>query len=193
MMASKIMNDEKLISILKESPIFTKIFEKSESISLDNWYIAGGAVTQTVWNYLQNKDPLYGIKDIDLVFYSKDSSLENDKILQEKINIEFKDLGYHFDVQNEANVHLWYEEKFGDKIAQCKSTEDGISTWLSAFSVGVRKEKEDFIVYSTSGLDDLFSMTVRPNKRQITEPIFNKMVSRLLKNWPEIEVIPWSN
>jgi len=56
----------------------------------------------------------------------------------------------------------------------------------------VRYEDSDLKIYAAFGLSDAFDMIVRPNKRQITENIYNKMASRLKNDWPSIQVVPWS-
>ena len=121
---------------------------------------------------------MHGLRDVDFVYFQKDQSETDEEIDREKIKTLFKDLPVPIDVINEARVHEWYPEKFGYPISAYTSSEDGISTWLPAFSIGIRPEDLSLKIYAPFGLSDAFDMTVRPNKRQITEDIFLKMVSR---------------
>jgi hypothetical protein len=41
------------------------------------------------------------------------------------------------------------------------------------------------------GLDDLFGLVVRPNKRQITRAIYKAKVDRWRSIWPWLTFLPW--
>lgn len=183
---------KQLEEILYASPLFQILFEKASEIDLPNWYIAGGCITQSIWNSKLGLDPLHGLKDVDLVYYQANQSEGDEELTRKTIKDLFHYLPIPIDVINEARVHEWYPKKFGYEIMAYKSTEDGISCWLPAFSIGVRPETYSLKIYSSFGLSDAFAMVVKPNKRQITENIFNQMVSRLKKDWPTIQVLPWS-
>lgn len=73
-------------------------------------------------------------------------------------------------VVNEARVHLWYRGHFGFSIEQYNSAEDAISNWpATATSIGVKcSEFGNFVVCAPFGLEYLFELVVRPNKKQIT-------------------------
>jgi hypothetical protein len=192
LMIQEEMRQKQLHDILYTSPLFQGIFAKAHEVELPNWYIAGGCVTQSVWNSILGLHPLHGLKDVDLVYFQENQSEKAEEESRKKIKSLFKDLPIPIDVINEARVHEWYPKKFGYEIPAYKSTEDGISCWLPAFSIGVRPESSSLKIIASFGLSDTFDMVVRPNKRQITEEIFNKMVARLKKDWPAIQVLPWS-
>ncbi|MEM7020788.1 MAG: nucleotidyltransferase family protein, partial [Pseudomonadota bacterium] len=63
--------------------------------------------------------------------------------------------------------------------------------WLSAFAVGVKKQGDEWAVYAPYGLEDLFAMTIRPNKRQITQTVYESMVASYQQRWPAITVHAW--
>ena len=42
------------------------------------------------------------------------------------------------------------------------------------------------------GVDDLFKLVVRPNKVQITAPIYEAKVARWRPLWPHLTFVPWS-
>ena len=53
---------------------------------MPNFYIAAGFIYQTIWNYYDNKDLNYGIKDIDIIYYDKDDlSVEKDLAYYQEI------------------------------------------------------------------------------------------------------------
>jgi hypothetical protein len=180
-----------LETILYKSPLFQVLFEKAFHIKLQNWYVAGGCVTQTIWNFKCGFNPLHGLKDVDLVYYDASHSEIEEEQHQKRISNIFSNLQIPVEIVNEALVHKWYPQKFGYKIAPYYSSEDGIRTWLPAFALGVRIDRSGFKSFSPFGLEDTFEMIVRPNRSQVNEEIYYNMVNRLKKDWPSIQVIEW--
>jgi uncharacterized protein len=89
-------------------------------------------------------------------------------------------------------VHLWYAAKFGNALAPYVSTEDAITTFsTTATAVGVQPRAETLHVFSPYGLSDLLGLIVRPNKKQITQPIYDARVKKWLGRWPGLRVVPW--
>ena len=43
------------------------------------------------------------------------------------------------------------------------------------------------------GLDDLFGLVVRPNKRQITRAIYESKIDRWRSIWPGLTILPWDD
>ena len=104
----------------------------------------------------------------------------------------FADLGLWLDVKNEARVHLWYAEKFGTALAPYVSTEDAITTFpTTATAVGVQPGANGLRVFSPYGLSDLLDLIVRPNKKQITRPIYDAKVEKWRARWPGLRVVDW--
>ena len=96
------------------------------------------------------------------------------------------------DVKNEARIHLWYEECFGYAIKPYISSADAIATFpTTATAVGVRRIHGKFECCAPFGLDDLFGLVVRPNKRQITRDIYEAKVDRWRSIWPRLIFLPW--
>lgn len=181
-----------LEKILRLSPVFQPIFELATRVELHNWYVAGGCVTQTIWNWKMDFDLLHGLRDVDLVYFKAEQSVEDEESDRLKIENLFGDIPIPVDVTNEARVHEWYPTRFGYEIPAALSTEDAISTWLPAFCIGVRPQAPGLLIFAPFGLTDAFDMIVRPNKRQITEKIYNEMTLRLRKDWPTMQALPWS-
>jgi uncharacterized protein len=96
------------------------------------------------------------------------------------------------DVKNEARVHLWYKDRFGYAIEPYSSSADAIATFpTTATSVGIRRILGKFECCAPFGLDDLFGLVVRPNKRQITRSIYEAKVDRWRSIWPGLTFQPW--
>jgi hypothetical protein len=183
--------DKELAEILLGSPLLKTIFSRSEEIKLNNWYVAGGCVTQTVWNQRMGLDPLYGLRDVDLIYFDEDEDAPGEAKNQKRIADLFSDLTIGVDTKNQALVHTWYSRKFGYSIPAYKSTEDGIKTWLSAFAVGVQPSTGELKIFAPFGLEDLFSMKIKPNRVQITEEIYSDMCRKFKARWPSADIEPW--
>lgn len=182
--------------IINSSPMLNEVLERADTLKLDNYYLGAGCIAQTVWNYLFGYDLEYGIKDIDFVYYDNinmDYDSE-DKVIKRVKNL-YSDIEKEIDVKNQARVHLWYKDHFGNGIIPYVSLETAINTWpTTATAIGVRRSRETGIkVYAPFGLNDLFGKIVRPNKVQITEEIYRKKVTAWLDKWPGLTILPWQD
>ena len=57
----------------------------------------------------------------------------------------------------------------------------------------VRDEGGRFEAYAAFGLEDLFAMVVRPNKRQTTKEVYLEKADRWASFWPKLRVVPWED
>ncbi|MBZ9621442.1 nucleotidyltransferase family protein [Clostridium sp. FP2] len=184
-----------LEDIIQSNKTLNEVIERANSLGIENYYIGAGCIAQTVWNYLSNNPLNYGISDIDFVYFD-DSNLEvaeEEKVIR-AVNALYSDQKIKIDVKNQARVHLWYEERFGNPMEPYVSLEYAINTWpTTATAVGVRREENgDFKVYAPFGLNDLFGKIVRANKTKITEDIYNIKVVKWLSKWSDLKIISWS-
>jgi hypothetical protein len=91
-------------------------------------------------------------------------------------------------------VHLWYAEKFGNALAPYVSTEDAITTFpTTATAVGVQPRAGGLHVFAPYGLSDLLGLIVRPNKKQITQAIYDAKVKKWQAKWSGLRVVPWDD
>ena len=60
--------------------------------------------------------------------------------------------------------------------------------WMPVTAIGVRSVKGQYKVYAPYGLEDLFSMTVRPNRSIISEEHYNKKMQKWKGQWPMLKV-----
>jgi uncharacterized protein len=187
------MND--FITIIKQNKYLFDVLKIAGSDQTEKFYVGAGAVTQTVWNSIFGNEPTYGIDDIDIVYFNNDdvSELAEDAVIT-TLSQKLKHIPFRLDIKNQARVHLWYKDKFGIGILPISSIEDAIDRWpTTSNSIGLRMDRNNNMeIYAPFGLDDLFSGIVRPNKREITEEIYNRKVQKWIKKWPDLKVIPWS-
>ena len=177
----------KLIEILNTSPSVGAILRKGDQIKLNNWYITAGAIPTVVWNNLVANPPDKFLNDIDIVYYDGNNiTQEAENRAANRVRNLFPEVKHKIDVKNQARVHIWYRDKFGSRIHPYESTEDGIDMWMSVTAIGVRYEKGHYKVYAPYGLEDLFSMNVKPNSRIISAEKYRSKIKKWKKQWPEI-------
>ncbi|KAF4964043.1 hypothetical protein FSARC_7992 [Fusarium sarcochroum] len=172
----------------------TTVLSLAAKMKLPNWYLAAGALTQTVWNVVTDRDPEQGINDYDLIYFdASDLSWEaEDAVIQEGRKI-FKDIPVEVEIRNQARVHLWYEKKFGRPCPQHHSTEASISTWGTNTALIAIRPRDDgqWDIYAPWGFSDMFRLIVRPNQLIMTEEAYHNKINRWIKIWPELTVMPW--
>ncbi|WP_030541222.1 nucleotidyltransferase family protein [Sphingobium sp. DC-2] len=184
-----------LRSIVAASPILSTILNRWSAIDLPDCWLSGSAIAQTAWNAAFGLPAAYGLADVDLVYFDEVNLTEEAEARHaDRVCELFSDLPLRIDAKNEARVHLWYEAKFGYPITPYRSSEHAISTFpTTAGALGIRPDQGGLAVFAPFGLDDLLSCTVRPNKVQITEAIYDANVARWKACWPALTVIRWSD
>ncbi|KAG8675930.1 hypothetical protein FPOAC2_02012 [Fusarium poae] len=179
---------------VKQNKTLMTVLSRAAEMKLPNWYLAAGALTQTVWNVVTNRDPEQGIDDYDLIYFdASDLSWEAEDAVIQKGKEIFKDIPVEVEIRNQARVHLWYEKKFGRPCPQHRSSEDSMTTWgTNTALIGVRlRDDGEWDIFAPWGLSDMFSLVVRPNQQIMTEETYTKKTTRWIKIWPEITVMPW--
>jgi hypothetical protein len=97
------------------------------------------------------------------------------------------------EVRNQARVHLWFKQRFGADYAPLRCADEALTRYASiVHAVGVRLDGDDSLdIVAPFGLDDLFSMIIRPNKAIANAASYDAKVARAKLIWPEVVVIPW--
>lgn len=179
-----------LIKIVQKNPNLKVILNKLDFPNRFPWYISAGCINQTVWNYLTGREITYGIGDYDLVYWEDDISKEAELEVQKGVKSQFSNLDIELEVINEARVHVWFEEDFGEEIDPYKNIEHAISTWPTTVTcIGITKLNNQFKIVAPYGLNDLFSMILRPNEPTVLDHIFKSKVKKWISKWPELTVI----
>jgi hypothetical protein len=184
---------EKLLDSLRKNDFVWECVQRLASLRLPSWYLGAGCIAQTIWNVAHAKSSTVDIADYDIVYFDPDLSVEAESDVARGVHVQLTDLPIRLDVKNQARVHLWYEEYFGYKIRAYTSCEDAIASWpTTATAVGVRWIDNTLRVYAPFGTDDLFSLTVRPNRVQITPEIYEAKVGRWTKHWSQLKIMSWA-
>lgn len=183
-----------LRSILRRSPLFMEVLTRCAALDPPGWYLAAGCVAQTVWNHLTHRPPDFGIRDYDLIYFdASDTSWEAENAVIESAAALAADLPIDLEVRNEARVHLWYEQRFGIPCPPYSSSEDAIGTFpATATSIGVKLlPAGQWRCHAPFGLDDLLSLTVRPNQALAPRHVYERKSQRWARCWPELRILPY--
>lgn len=184
--------ENRLKALALQSPEIMETLAACKQCALPNFYLAGGAITQLIWNSLLGNPPLTGVKDFDIVYFDAQDAITETAYTRTIANRLTHQISV--DLKNQANVHKWYPIKFGQTIEPYLSAENGIRSWLSAFAIGLTLDEDaELIVYAPYGLEDAFEMNVRPNKIAMTEASYLQMTKSYKSRWPQITIEPWES
>lgn len=184
--------ESRLVAIVRQQPQLMQVLTTVRDLDLPDWRVFSGAVYQAVWNAQTGRAIGYGIKDYDLGYFDPDTSWDAEDAVIRRVAEAFppplRDL---VEVRNQARVHLWFHNRFGEPYEPLASTDEALSRFVApAFAVGIRLEADDRITIAAPfGLDDLFAMTLRPNPNRPRARGWNKAVASARARWPELTVI----
>ena len=136
---------------------FLPVLRAIRALRLPDWWLAGGAVRNTVWCKLFPNECALTIKDFDIAFFDREGRREQEVAARDALLKEFPH--WIFDVKNQASFGDWRPWHF-----TFWSSGDGIAHWLhTATAVGIRLNDADEIeIFKPYGLDDLFGGVIRP-------------------------------
>ncbi len=185
-------HEERLEAIVRTGPTLMRVLTIARDLALPDWLIFSGAVYQRVLNQLTGRDLDYGIKDYDLAYHdAADLSYEAEDAVIRRVAAAYPPpLDALVEVRNQARVHLWFQDKFGEPYAPLRNSAEALERFTSAtFSVGVRLEPDDRLtIVAPFGLDDLFALRLRPNPSRQTNG-FARTAAAAKARWPELEVV----
>lgn len=180
-----------LIALIRNTPWLMGWLQQARTMALPDWYIGAGAIRNRVWDHLHGYPAQPSCADIDLVYYQPDAPPEHAAQLQQQLNAHSS--GPRWEVVNQAHVHLWYPQRFGQPYPPLSTTQEGIASWPeTATALGARLETDGQLTLATPcGLDDLFTLTLRWNPRRVPYTIFQQRLAhkRFQERWPGLKVV----
>ena len=184
--------ERRLADIVRADPGLMHVLTAVRGLHLPDWRLFSGAVYQSVWNAVSGRPAGYGIKDYDLGYFDPDTSWDAEDVVIRRVaaafDPPFRDM---VEVRNQARVHLWFENRFGEPYTALAGTDEALARFVApAFAVGVRLEDDDAIsVAAPFGLEDVFSMTLRPNPRRGLARGWDRVVANARARWTELTII----
>jgi hypothetical protein len=183
-----------LCAVLRQNATLVDVLRRAGALNLPNWYLAAGAVVQTVWNVTTGRPPAEGVKDYDLIYFDdSDLSWDAEDAAIRAGDVLFGDLLAPVEIRNQARVHLWFEDKFGLPCPPYPSAEAAIDTFEAMSScIGVRVDGGGhWRVYAPYGLSDIFNLVVRPNPVLAPRAVYEAKIARWRRQWPTLTTVPW--
>ncbi len=180
----------RLEAILRAAPSLMDVLETARRLDPPDWLLFSGAIYQRVLNHLTGRHPDYGIKDYDLGYFDPDTSYEAEDVVIKRVARAFEPpLREMVEVRNQARVHLWFEEKFGEPYTPLRSSAEALERFTSAtYAVGARLEPDGrMTILAPFGLEDIFALRLRPNPVRQTLG-FQRTAEAAQRRWPELTI-----
>jgi hypothetical protein len=183
--------ETRLASILLQTPGLMRVLAVARRLELPDWMVFSGAIYQPVWNHLTGRPLEHGLKDYDLAYFDPvDLSYEAEDVVIRRVAEAFEPpLRDMVEVRNQARVHLWFEDHFGEPYTPLGDSAGALSRFTAtAFAVGARLDADGRLtIVAPFGLEDLFAMRLRPNPSRASRG-FARTVEGAKRRWPEIMV-----
>jgi hypothetical protein len=181
--------EDRLATILRAHGAVMTVLETARRLALPDWLLFSGAVYQPVWNHLTGRPAGHGIRDYDLAYYdASDISYEAEDQVIRRVAAAFEPpLRTLVEVRNQARVHVWFEDHFGEPYAPLANSAEALIRFAApVFAVGARLEADGRLtIVAPFGLEDLFAMRIRPNPHRRARGLA-KIIANARARWPEL-------
>lgn len=177
------MNSNMRLQLLLADTLIGHVLPAIAQLNLPNWWLAGGAVRNTVWRSIFGEDCRLVINDFDIAFFAQQGDRSQELAAVATLTAQFPH--QLFDVKNQASFGRWRP-----RGGPYTSTEDGISKWLhTATAVGVRIDTQgEWQFFTPYGLDDLFAGIIRPTPAHIDNPDAHHKAAGFLEKCPYLRL-----
>lgn len=186
------MTEDEFIERVSTNPINRALLEGLPELGLKECWLVSGALFQSVWNSLTEREPTYGITDYDIAYYDADDlSWEAEDRVITCVAQLFSEVSAEIQVRNQARVHLWYADKFGHSYAPLLRTTDGIDRYQAVVSmVGLKpRVSQAPVLYAPKGLQDIARFQVQPNQSPAFDcRDYKRKAERWKSCWSELTI-----
>lgn len=184
--------EARLDRMVRSDPDLMHVLTVARSLGLPDWRVFSGAVYQTVWNALAARPVGYGRKDYDLGYFDPDTSWDAEDVVIRRVAAAFEEpFRSQVEVRNQARVHLWFKDRFGENYAPLSCTDEALGRFVApAFAVGIRLDPDDSLsVAAPFGLVDVFDRVIRPNPSRPRARGWDRAVASARARWPEVQIV----
>jgi len=183
------MSEDEFVDVARTNPVNAALLERLPVLGLADCHLVAGCLFQAVWNRVSGQAPEWGVKDYD-VFYFDDSDLSwdaEDRVIR-RVGAATSDLPGTVEVRNQARVHLWYGDRFGEDYPPLRCARDGIDRYLiSCTCVGI--EVETGQLYAPNGLDELAAGKLHMNPLNAIPRLFRQKAESYRARWPWLSIV----
>ena len=171
------------------------VLEGLRQLALPDSLLVAGAIYNCVWNSLTGRPALSGVNDIDVFYFDGGTlSYAAEDLVIKALAERFAALPLPVQARNQARVHLWLPQKFGQAFTPLASSAEMLERYATkTHAVGARLDTDGAMtIEAPFGLDDIFSFRlvpnpVLPNNRATHE----EKAARAKSVWPEVTIVPW--
>lgn len=181
--------------ILWRAPLIREALLRARELDLPQWLIVSGALYNTLWNRLTERPLEHGLKDLDLVYFDAgDLSYDAEDRVIRRAEAVFRDFPIPVEIRNQARVHLWFEQRFGQPYPPLPSAAAALERFASTtHALGLRLDAGGRPVLSAPfGLQNALNLKLRPNRLLDNRATYYGKAARAQKLWPELIIEPWS-
>lgn len=183
---------ERLVEIVASTDWLMRALRAVRAVALPQGCIGAGAIRSTVWDFLHGYSTRSSVGDVDVAYFDRED-LSRPREAHYQSRLAQLEPAVAWEVANQAAVHLWYENEFGEPSRPHQSLADAIGSWPeTATAVAVWLEHDDRIqVLAPLGLSDLFAGVVRRNAKCASAGAFEARVrdKRFAERWPKLRII----
>jgi hypothetical protein len=184
-----------VVQLILMNRINVEILERFNRMGIHDWWLAAGALFQTVWNLRSGRAAWQDINDYDVFYFSEDTTWEAEDLVIKDCERLFEDLNANVQVRNQSRVHLWYEDKYGIAYPALTNASEGIMRFPArCASIGIKRTGDEFLdLFVPFGLDDVWNLIVTPNRTLPIAHVYAEKTERWKKSWPTLTVHPWAD
>ncbi len=184
--------ENQLRQLIYSSPPTMELLQTVRACNPPDWLLGAGVIRNLVWDALHNYSEATPARDIDVAFFdTADLTAKRDEVITNQLMQHQP--GVVWEATNQAAVHLWYEEYFGQTVPPFQSSAEAIATWPeTATCTAVNLlPNNDLIIVAPFGLEDLFNMVLRWNPARVTKERFQQRLEEKQhqKKWPLVQII----
>jgi hypothetical protein len=188
--------EDRFLEIVLADPTVRAVLDGAPDLGLTDWWLTAGVLFQTVWNSLTGRPSGAGIRDADFFYFDPDTSWDaEDAVIRAGAEL-FAGLPVPVEIRNQARVHLWYPDHFETPgpaaFRDCAEAIDAFAAVCCSYGLTLDGDGSPR-VYAPHGYDDLFSLVVRPNRRQAPRHVYEAKAARWVRHWPGLTVLPWDD
>jgi len=168
-----------------------RLLRQVEALHLPDCWVGAGFVRSAVWDSLHGYAPGSSWDDVDVVWFDRDNAMpQADELIEQRLGSE--EPAITWSVKNQARMHRHNDDQpYG-------STEDAVFRWPeTATAIAIRTGKGAIEIIAPHGLNDLFSLIVRPTPAFAGQKIgiFRERVQKKgwLARWPLLVIQDFEN
>jgi hypothetical protein len=181
-----------LVTAALANPINRAILTRLPMLDLPDPWLVAGSIYQSYWNAMSGRAATAGIKDYDIFYCDReDLSYEAEDTFLRRAAMVFGDLDALIDIKNQARVHLWYKDRFGEECPPISSSREAIARFqIRCTCVGLQPKADGTLeLHAPYGLEELGRGELRANEHCPSKSSFRDKAETLQARWPWLTIV----